>query len=91
MGSILRDLGEPFKSQCSLDGKSRGEIVDFYLGTKHIAIEVDGPEHKGGPDRRRDRRLWMEHSIKTIRFKNETVLKWPDDVRRALIAALNLN
>jgi very-short-patch-repair endonuclease len=97
MASILRDLGVMFLAQWPLEGESKGEIVDFLVYNDNlgpdlwIAIEVDGPEHKEGPDRRRDMRLWMEHSIKTVRYTNEEVLERYDATRAKVIEALNLN
>jgi len=93
MGSILRDLGLRFEEQYVVEG-SRNEILDFYIANSPVsgtAIEVDGPEHKKGPDRRRDTKLWMEHSIRTIRFKNDMVLKHPEAVSNGIRWSLGLD
>ena len=94
MGAILLDLGLDFVAQADIDIEPRGEIVDFLVRLeqyKYWAIEVDGPEHKDGPDERRDRRLMNALSIRTLRFKNADLMERPLEVRQTIIDTLGLN
>ena len=88
MRSLLVDMGVPHFSQVSLDTKARGEIADFFIPRNATIIEVDGPEHNKGPDARRDRRLWKEHGILTLRITNKEILTHPEKVRGKLMKAL---
>lgn len=49
-------------------------IADFYVPSRNLIIEIDGPCHDPEEDRRRD--TWFEQArgIKTLRLTNEQVL-----------------
>jgi very-short-patch-repair endonuclease len=55
----------------------RAIIVDFYLPSKNLAIEIDGSVHEKQRkyDAGRDRWLLETYGVKTIRLANSEVLK----------------
>jgi len=55
-------------------GKVHGAIFDFlHLPTK-VAVELDGRQHKAGPDGRRDRAA-AHNGILTLRYANQRIRK----------------
>ena len=66
-------MGEKFRRQYSVDGY----VVDFYCPRIHLAIEIDGKQHRNANskvyDNYRDRYL-QAFNIRTIRFNNEEVV-----------------
>lgn len=74
--SLLRckQLGVKVKRQCPIGWF----IVDFYIPSRKLAIEVDGISHR---DKHRydywRSRVLLRHGIKIIRVTNEQVFKYP--------------
>jgi len=50
-------------------------IVDIYIPSIHVAIEIDGASHKNKKDydKRRDKVLRSKYRLKVYRFKNREV------------------
>lgn len=53
-------------------GKVHGVIFDFYHEASKTAVELDGRQHKKGPDGRRDRAA-ANIGILTLRFPNKRI------------------
>lgn len=89
MMSLLVDMGVKFHFQFPTDAGARGEILDFLVWAypRTLIVEVDGPEHKKGPDERRDRYFKYRHALETIRIKNKAILTEPEKVRAKLMEA----
>ena len=53
-----------------------GYILDFYISSAHIAIELDGSQHHTPDnlesDKRRDEDLWLK-GIKVLRYTNSDI------------------
>ncbi len=64
-------------------------IVDFYCAEAGLVVELDGKGHaeQAGYDERRTQ--WLAaRGLTVLRFRNEEVLDRPQDVYRAVMAAL---
>lgn len=60
-------------------------ILDFYCSKLLLAIEVDGDSHDKKQYLDKSRDLYLEQrAIKTIRYKNEEVLKNIEEIKRDL-------
>jgi very-short-patch-repair endonuclease len=55
-------------------GKVHGVIFDFLHLPAKVAVELDGRQHKAGPDGRRDRAA-AHNGILTLRFTNQRIRK----------------
>lgn len=94
MAALLLDMGVAYRFQCDLTNweTGKGVIVDFLLiddaGVPAMCLEVDGPEHRKGPDARRDRSIWNECRLLTLRITNKEILAHPNKVRTKLSKAL---
>lgn len=82
--SHLRKLGLRIYRQKPL---LRKYIVDFYIPSLKLVIEVDGPSHarleQRRKDRQRDREL-MEKGYFVLRVKNDDVYRRPDKVLKRI-------
>jgi len=67
-------------------------IVDFYIPSVRLVIEVDGITHRRGDQRSKDRRRdedLLKHGYYTIRVTNEDVYQRPEKVLKYLFAVLS--
>jgi very-short-patch-repair endonuclease len=55
-------------------------IIDFYVWSHCIGIEVDGPEHRKDNDGRRDSYLLNKHRVRILRVRNYNI----DDILEAI-------
>lgn len=74
----LRSRGLKFRRQVPC----RGFILDFYCPSRRLCVEVDGPSHigRGVQDFERDKILWREGSISTLRVSEEEAVYFTDKV-----------
>ena len=83
--------GLQFRRQYSVGN----HILDFYCPALKLAIELDGDYHyhMDMPDRdwRRDQELLDMFGIKTLRFENNTVFRYPESIRFAILQVLEAN
>jgi very-short-patch-repair endonuclease len=86
MASLLLDMGVSYQDQVVVKMTPRNEIADFIVELPYatLAIEVDGQNHKKGPDSRRDKRMKFQKGIETVRIKNEDILNHRETVRERL-------
>lgn len=86
MASLLLDMGVSYQDQVVVKMTPRNEIADFIVELPYatLAIEVDGKNHKKGPDSRRDKRMKFQKGIETVRIKNEDILNHRETVRERL-------
>src|ERR1017187_572044 len=73
MKDFLASLGAPYRFQQGFYSPYY-RIVDFYLPTMNLVIEIDGPCHDAAKDRRRDDWFTRVRGIKIVRLTNEQVL-----------------
>lgn len=66
-----------------------GWIVDFYCPAAHLAIEIDGPSHRGRehPDLVRDT-VFLRHGILTLRFSERQCRAQTETVAAGVLEAL---
>ena len=82
VSKILTKLGYKYYEQCEF----YPYIVDFYLPEFKIAIEADGSVwHNKMRDRKRDMKLMAKHDVRVLHFIDETILKHPEQVEKAII------
>jgi very-short-patch-repair endonuclease len=91
MAALLLEMGVKYRFQLVMTNwkNGKGVILDFALpedGIPETCIEVDGREHRPGPDGRRDRALAML-GIKTVRVRNQDILEDREGVRAKLMEA----
>jgi very-short-patch-repair endonuclease len=69
----------------------RGWIADFYCPSKGLIIEVDGSIHRSQKalDEYRDKQIFQDLGMRTLRFTNDEVMKNMDDVLRRIRTALD--
>lgn len=89
---ILRAAGINFEREAIFLNGDKFVLLDFYLPGHHLAIECDGNIHakQSAYDQGRDKWLCATHKIKTIRFRNEEILREPDAVRQRLQTQMEL-
>lgn len=63
-----KQLGVKFRQQVII----RGYIVDFYCGSRRLAVEVDGKQHNIEYDLLRDSRI-QEAKVRVLRFSAQLV------------------
>jgi very-short-patch-repair endonuclease len=69
-------------------------IVDFYCGSRHLAIELDGGQHyeKGAQAYDAHRTAFLRRrGIEVIRFATDLVFREPDAVLQEIARALGLS
>jgi very-short-patch-repair endonuclease len=74
MKDFLASLGAPYRFQQGFYTPYY-RIVDFYLPTMNLVIEIDGPCHDAAKDRRRDDWFTRVRGIRIVRLTNEQVLR----------------
>ena len=70
---FLASLGAPYRFQQGFY-QPYYRIVDFYLPTLNLIIEIDGPCHDRQKDHRRDEWFQRIRGIRILRLSNEQVL-----------------
>jgi len=65
-------------------------LVDFYIPKKHLAIEIDGSSHDNRRKTWQSYNKWREKVIHRagailLRFRNDQVLKNPEDCREIVL------
>ena len=69
-------------------------IVDFYIASKNVAIEIDGRQHDMPENNEKDRKRDFELSklgIKVLRYTNENINKNFNDVCGDILTHLGLS
>jgi very-short-patch-repair endonuclease len=76
MDAILRRLGVKFEREKIFLNGDRWVLVDFYVASVKLVIELDGQQHRLQKQYDHGRSMWLarKHSIKTARFWNAAVM-----------------
>lgn len=86
MQAILDELGWRYNTEHPIGNY----IVDFYVASRKLAIEVDGGYHATAvqreKDKRRDRFL-VRRGLRVVRLTNEQVMRFPRRVKATLLMA----
>lgn len=76
---ILDDMKIEHIFQHLLNISGRFYVLDFYIPSINVGIEIDGPNHfqklVAIKDRKREKEIWEYHGIKIYRWSNRIVLK----------------
>jgi very-short-patch-repair endonuclease len=83
MAAMLRRLGIPHEREKIILNGDRWVLLDFFVPSVNLAIELDGSHHRGQKEYDHGRGMWLarKHGIKTVRLWNVSVLNGQAEAR----------